>query len=474
LTEAIGDVIVPEIDLVRARMIMTGFDGDLVLPADPAYHELRKSWNSMIDRRPAAIAPCRQVSDVQAALRYARQEGLEVAVRGGGHSVSGLSSTDDGIQIDLRPMNRIEVDPVARRARVQGGALIRDLDRETHSFGLATTGGLVSHTGVGGLTLGGGYGALARRHGLACDNLVSVEIVTAEGGVVRTTESENPELLWALRGGGGNFGIVTEFEFRLHPVEWIVSGSMEFDIDRGPQLFRAYRDVAADADRRYLSAFDFSGGRAARPGSGEPVLSPPAVGLWYTFVGSDLESGAAFADALRKVAKPLQEDAQVKAYPSMQAEGDEGSMRPGRRQYWKASLLWELSDRMIDAFFERGERLVGTPCWQEVVSLGGAISDIGEGDTAYSNRDAAFDLIVGASWDDPEEDQLTMSLCRETWRLMTPFSSGVYVNNLGEDAEERVAEAYGASKLERLVAVKDRWDPANVFHLNANIKPSAS
>jgi FAD/FMN-containing dehydrogenase len=451
---------------------MDGRDGDLFGPDDPRYHETRAGWNAMIDRRPAAIARCRSVTDVVAALRYARREGLEVAVRAGGHSVSGHSSTDGGVQIDLRPMNRVVVDAEARRARVQGGALLRDLDRETHRFGLATTGGFVSHTGVGGLTLGGGYGALARRYGLACDNLVAAELVTADGSVVRTGDAEDAELLWGLRGGGGNFGIVTEFEFRLHPVESVVSGSMDFAIHDGPALLRAYRDVASDADRGYVCAFDVSGGRAARPGSDEPTFGPPTVGVWYTFAGPDLDAGAAFADALRAVAEPIREEAEVKPYPAMQGEGDE-SMAPGRRQYWKASLLWELSDQMIDAFFERGARLEGTPCWQEVLLIGGAISDVGEDDSAYSNRDACFDYIAGASWDDPEDDERNMTTSRETWRAIAPYSrGGVYVNNLGEDAAERVREAYGASKFERLVALKDRWDPDNVFRGNANIEPS--
>lgn len=450
-------------------------EGDLIRPDDPGYDQTRSAWNAMIDRRPAAIVRCRRSTDIGAALRLARTEGLEVAVRGGGHSVSGNSTTDGGVLIDLRPMNAVLVDPEARRARVQGGALLRDMDRETHRYGLATTGGLVSHTGVGGLTLGGGYGALARRHGLACDNLVSAKVVTADGGEVVASEDENAELLWGLRGGGGNYGVVTEFEFRLYPVDSVVSGSMEFEIDDGPALLRAYRDVATDADRGFVSAFDLSGGRVARPGSDDPALSPPAVGVWYTFADPDLDAVAGFVGALRKVARPLHDELEVKTYPAMQGEGDNGSMAPGRRQYWKASLLWELSDPMIDTFFEQGERLVGTPCYQEVLSLGGAISDVGEGDTAYSNRDAVFDFIAGTTWDDAENDERYMSSSRGAWQAIASFSrGGVYVNNLGDDAAERVQEAYGANKFERLVSLKDRWDPDNVFRLNANIKPSAA
>jgi FAD/FMN-containing dehydrogenase len=453
------------------RVKLEGFSGELLAPADPGYDDARSLWNSMIDKRPAVIARCRSTKDVAAALAHARNEGLEVAVRGGGHSVAGLSCTDGGVMIDLRPMNGVVVDPETRRARVGGGALLRDMDRATHQHGLATTGGMVHHTGVAGLTLGGGFGWLGRRHGLACDNLVSAEVVIAAGDVVRATAEENPDLLWGIRGGGGNFGIVTEFEFRLHPIGPMLSVECRYTAEDGPSVLRAYREFMGSAPPEICSLVGMETGRGAGRLE-ESSAAARELYLWYTYAGADLDEGVKLGAPLRRVARPIAEQVDVLSYPDLQSATGDGS-GPGRRHYWKGSFMWELSDAFLEAFHDRG-LITSAGCGIELFSLGEAISRVGEDDTAYSNRGASFDLLPAASWDDPEDDDLNISRTRENWEALTPFvRSGVYVNDLGSDADERVRDVYGEKKFERLVALKDRWDPDNTFHLNANIAPAS-
>jgi FAD/FMN-containing dehydrogenase len=451
------------------RLTLDGFSGELLEPADPGYDAARTLWNSMIDKRPAVIARCRSPKDVVIVLSHARNEGLEVAVRGGGHSVSGLSCTDGGMMIDLQPMDGVAVDPRARRARVAGGALLRDLDRATHQHGRASTGGMVHHTGVAGLTLGGGFGWLGRLHGLACDNLVAATVVTAGGDIVTASEKENADLFWGIRGGGGNFGIVTEFEFRLHPIGPVLSVEQRFRAGDAPAVLRAYREIMGSAPSELCSLVGVEAGRGA--GRLEDAGSDAGeLYLWYTYAGVDLGEGERLGASLRHVARPVAEQVDVMSYADLQAATGEGS-GPGRRHYWKGSLMWELSDAFLDAFLERGLMAEGT-CGIELFSLGAAISSVGEDDTAYPNRDAAFDLLPAATWDDPVDDERNISLTRENWEALSPFArSGVYVNDLGIDADERVREVYGSTKLERLAALKDRWDPDNTFHLNANIAP---
>jgi FAD/FMN-containing dehydrogenase len=449
-------------------MSMGRFAGEMLRPSDSGYDDARRLWNAMIDKRPAAIARCRSTTDVASAVAKAHDDRLEVAVRGGGHSVSGLSSTEGGMMIDLRPMNRVVVDPGRRRARVQGGALLGEFDRATHAAGLATTGGMVHHTGVGGLTLGGGFGWLARLHGLACDNVVSVQVVTASGDVVRAAEDENADLFWGIRGGGGNFGIVTEFEFELHEVGPVLSVELRFAADEGPSVMRAFRDVMASAPPELCGLVGVSVGRGAGRLSDEP--GDHDVLVWYAYVGTDLDEGRRIGAPLRRAADPAATKVEVMSYPDLQSATGEAS-GPGRRHYWKGSLMWELSDAFLEAFLERGRMLRGG-CGIELFSLGGAITRIGEDDTAYSNRGAAYDLLPAATWDAPAEDETNISLTRENWQALAPFArSAVYVNDLGLDAAERVGEVYGSRKLERLAGLKARWDPENVFHLNANITP---
>ena len=453
------------------RMIIEGFAGELLAPTDPGYDVARGLWNAMIDKRPAVIARCRSTKDVVTALAHARQDGLEVAVRGGGHSVSGLSSTNGGMMINLRPMNGVDVNPDSRTARVQGGALLGDLDRATHEHGLATTGGMVHHTGVGGLTLGGGFGWLGRLHGLSCDNLVSAEVVTASGDVVKASVDENADLFWSIRGGGGNFGIVTEFEFRLHPIGPMLSVQWRYSADDAPAVLRAFREVMGTAPPAFCGLVGMETGR----GTGRLEEATPAgqeLYLWYTYAGADLEEGERLGAPLRRVARPIAQQVDVMSYPDLQSATGTGS-GPGRRHYWKGSLMWELSDAFLDTFVERG-LMAGGGRGIEFFSLGAAIARVGENDTAYANRGAAFDLLAAATWDHPHDDERNVSLTRATWEAFRPYvQGGVYVNDLSSDANERVDEAYGAAKIDRLAALKARWDPDNMFHLNANIAPAS-
>lgn len=450
---------------------LVGFSGELLDPSDTGYDDACLLWNAMIDRRPALIARCRSARDVVAAITHARKEGLEVAVRGGGHSIGGLSSTDGGMMIDLKPINGVVVDPDTRRARVGGGALLREMDRATQGHDLATTGGMVHHTGVAGLTLGGGFGWLARLHGLACDNLVSAEMVTASGELLRASEVDNPDLFWGIRGGGGNFGIVTDFEFQLHPIGPMLSSQRRYAAEDAPAILRAFGEVMESAPRGVCSLVGMETARGAGQLEGSGTSSARELYLWYTYAGPDLDEGEHLYGPLRRVASPIAEQTEVMSYADLQSATGEASAS-GRRHYWKGSLMWELSDAFLDTFLERGLNADGG-CGVEMFSLGGAISDVGEEDTAYSNRGASFDMLAVATWDHPKDDDRNRSLTRENWDALVPFArSGVYVNDLGADANRRVSEAYGPKKLERLIALKDKWDPDNTFHLNANIRPS--
>ena len=448
------------------------FRGELIRHADPGYDEARQVWNGTMDRRPALVARCTGTADVVAAVRFARTSGLEVAVRGGGHSVAGHSTLDDGLVIDLGPMSGVRVDPDARRAWIQGGARLGQLDHETALHGLATTAGMVSHTGVGGLTLGGGYGFLARTHGLACDNLVSAEVVTADGEVLTASETRNEDLFWGLRGGGGNFGVVTGFEFRLHPVPpTVATGDLFFDLADGVGPLRAMLDFAPQAPEALTLSAAVIDVREQWGVPGMPV-GAPVVNIFWAYLGS-LAEGRRVAEPLYAAVSPRAEMADEMSYLRLQGLADEGQ-RHRQRRYWKGSFAPILSDAGLEAFIARGCGAGDPPpLWAgELVSLGGAIARVGEDDTAYSGRDAAFDFLSMSSWDDPAEDEVRLAGARHYWETMSPFiSPRAYVNSLEDEGTARVRDAYGASKYDRLVALKRKYDPDNVFHRNQNIRP---
>ncbi len=433
-------------------------DGYVLLPGDAEYDEARAVWNAMVDRRPRMIIRCASVRDVVSAVRTARELDLEIGVRCGGHSALGLAVPDGGVMIDLTPMGGARVDPVRRRARVQGGALLRVLDRESQRYGLATTAGNVSHTGVGGLTLGGGFGWLAREYGLACDNVVSFELVTADGEVLRVSREEHPDLFWGLRGGGGNFGIVTEFEFELHPVgTQTLLAELSFPLDEAVTVLRGWRELNAQAPRQATFQADVDG---------------DGVTVGYVWVG-DPQRGRWLLPPLRDLGRPVTERVVEQSYVELQTQSDAVG-RHTLRRYSKGHYLPAFPDEAIEAFVLRGSadgRADGLP-GAGLQAYGGAIADVPDEDSAFSHRQTLFEFGTGFSWTDPAEDADRMAAARHAAAALEPFASGVYVNALSDEGSEGVRRAYPAAKLARLTALKDRYDPENVFHLNQNIRPS--
>jgi FAD/FMN-containing dehydrogenase len=447
------------------------FRGELLTPGSDGYDAARQVWNLMVDHRPALIARCLGVGDVASAIRFARERGLEISVRGGGHSIVGHAVVDDAVMIDLSSMRGVLVDPARRRAQVQGGALIADLDRETQHFGLAGTGGVAYDTGVGGYTLGGGYGWLARRFGLACDNLTSVELVTADGSRLVVTAESDPELYWALRGAGANFGVATTFEFALHPLDHAVAlGEVFVEMEHVRPALRAFRDLVASADDA-LSLDAFVG--VAGPSFPIPEIHHGRVvlAMSWIWVGDDPSVGEQLGRPLHIAAPVLGETVKRLSYVDLQT----GAERVRQRAFWKSSLLRDVGDDVLDAFVEAGmtANTEDDRATVELISLGGAIARVGEDDSAYGHRDAALDFLAISGWTDPAEDEARMSAARAAWRRVARLSdAGVYVNNLGLEGIERVRAAYGAEKFDRLARVKRRVDPENVFRHNQNIPPA--
>jgi FAD/FMN-containing dehydrogenase len=446
------------------------FDGDIIGPRDAEYGQARLVWNATIDRYPALVVRPAGTADVATAVRFGRTEGLEIAVRGGGHSPAGHSTVDDGLVIDLGRMRGVQVDPQRRTARVQGGALLRDMDRETTRHGLATTGGYVSHTGVAGLTLGGGYGILGRSRGLASDNLTAVELVTADGAIQSVTQGSDAELFWGLRGGGGNFGIATSLEFRLHPIPArIWSLEMAFDAHAALQLLEAFGELSSVTDRSTTTWASLNN-VAETDGLPEERVGRPVLWLGATVIDGSPRAGSAL-DPLRTVAQPLVESRRRPTYRDSQRAGD-GVPGARRRRYWRAHYLGDLASASIAAFvspdFDPASPMA---CHVELVQQGGAIGDLPPAATAFAHRDAAFDYLAVAYWDDPSEDEARIAAARSASDRIAPYSLGVYVNNLVDEGVGALRAAYSADRLVRLRTLKSRMDPDNVFHRNANVPP---
>ena len=447
------------------RERIAGFEGTLVGPEDDGFDEHREVWNAIVDRRPALIARCSSAADVAAAIRHAREHDLEVGVKCGGHSVLGLSVPEGGLMIDLTPMDAVRVDPNTRRAIVGGGALLRYLDRAAQAHGLATTAGNVSHTGVGGLTLGGGMGWLARQAGLACDNVEAYTVVTADGETLRATVTDHPDLFWGLRGGGGNFGVVTEFEFRLHPVAGhALIVELTFDTADAVEPMRRWRDLLADAPRAATLTAD------AVTADGRPVVI-----IGYVWVG-DPDEALGYLPTMRAIGNARDESVLPMSYLDLQSIGDENHHH-GKRRYSAGHYLTELSDAAIDAFLTRGVVAADGADWSRVAgggfqAYGGAIGEVSNEDSAFSHRNALVEFFGGITWTDASEDQERMASARAFGAVMEPFASGVYVNAPSETGESVVRRAYGDAKLIRLADVKRRYDPDNLFHLNQNIAPA--
>ncbi|HET9255458.1 MAG TPA: FAD-binding oxidoreductase [Pseudonocardiaceae bacterium] len=460
-----------ELDATTVHELLPGFRGQIVLPGDETYDDVRKVWNGSIDRRPGLVLRCLGVADVRDGIRLAGELQLPLAVRGGGHNVAGFGTCDEGVVLDLSPMKSARVDPQARTARAEPGLVWAELDGETQAFGLALTGGVMSATGISGFTLGGGIGWLQRTLGLACDNLRCADLVTASGELVRASEHENAELLWALRGGGGNFGVVTSFEFELHPV--------------GPQVFSGLVAWAAEEAREVLGFFCGFAAEApdelgiiaiCRIAPPAPFLSrelhgKPIVAVAACYAGP-VEEGQRVLAPLRAFGPPVADSMGPKPYPAFNAMFD-ASWAPGFENYWKAEYLAGLPDACLDVFADFAVRHTSPLSDFKIVQLGGAVARVGENDAAYGHRDAPFLLNINTRWRDQAETDLHIAHTRELWEAALPFThGGAYTNFLGNEGIDRVKAAYGEDKFRRLRAVKRTYDPTNMFRLNQNIPPA--
>jgi len=436
--------------------------GDLVLDGDAGYDEARRVWNGAIDKKPAMIAYCADARDVVEAVTFGRSRALPVAVRSGGHNVAGLSVCDGGIVIDLSRMKRIDVDPVRRTVRAEAGLDLGEFDRATQAHGLATTMGVNSDTGIAGLTLGGGFGKLGRKYGLTCDNLIGAEVVTAQGEILRASTTEHPDLFWGLRGGGGNFGIVTAFEYRLHAIGTsLLVASALHPYNQAREAMRFYDEFARNA----ADDVNVDAALVTLP-SGDRFFS-----ISGSYVGSHHDGERALSPVI-KFGSPVETRLATVPYLEIQSGGDALFPR-GRRYYWKAQFLRQISIGAIDALLDAYAKTPNTASLLVFQHVGGAIARVPVSDSPYANRDAMFDCFPIAIWDDPTDDDANMSWARELWSAVRPYSTGgVYANNLGDEGEDRVRDAYGENYA-RLVALKTKYDPTNVFRLNQNIKPTA-
>ncbi len=435
--------------------------GQVIVPDDADYDAARRVWNGMIDKRPAAIVRCSSADDVAAAIALALKTELSVAVRGGGHNVAGNATCDDGLVIDLSPMKDIEIDREACRARAGGGVLWGEFDAATQNVGLATTGGLIPTTGIAGFTLGGGLGHLMRSYGLACDNLLSAGVVTAAGERVRAGVNENPDLFWALRGGGGNFGVVTEFEFQLHEVgPTLLAGRLAHPLSKARDALRFYRDFCASAPDELIVYAGLSTGPDGDPRLGwRPVFSGPVA------------DGESVLAPLRAFGAPLLDDIEPRRYVDIQRIV-EPAFPPGRLNYWKASFVDELSDELIDILIEAFARVPSPYSNIAIEPMGGAVARVAETATAFQHRTPAFSLLVLSGWVSDADSEANVAWARELWEHTRPLSSAaVYVNYLGAEGDQRVLDAFGVNHA-RLAQVKQAYDPSNFFRLNQNIKPA--
>lgn len=443
-----------------AQEFQSRLRGELIQRDDWGYDEARTVFNAMVDKRPALIVRCAGVADVIAAVNFAREKHLLVAVRGGGHGVTGSAVCDDGLVIDLSAMNSVRVDPANRTARAEGGATWGDFDHETQAFGLATTGGIVPTTGIAGLTLGGGIGFLNRKYGLACDNLLSADVVTADGRLLTARAEEHGDLFWALRGGGGNFGVVTSFEYRVHPLGTVLGGELVYPLDQAKEVLRCYRDWSTAApDEIRADAALISG------------PDGPALVVAICYCGA-IEEGEEVLGPLRSCGSSMADTVAPVPYATVQNLFAE-IFRPNRLHYWKAGFVRSFSDDAIDAMvdFFAGD-VPGAFAAMAIEHLGGAVSRVGPQDTAFTHRKSQHSLLVLRMWQDPAESDNNIAWARRGYRAAEPFlEGGGYVNYLGDEGEARVVAAYGANH-ERLAAIKKKYDPTNFFRLNQNIKPA--
>lgn len=434
--------------------------GKILQPFDKAYEEARKIWNGMIDRRPSLIVQCINSHDVIECVKFAKHHDLVVAVRGGGHNVAGNAVCDDGIMIDLSQMKKVVVDPIHKTASTEMGATWAEFDQATQEFGLATTGGVISTTGVAGLTLGGGVGWLVRHFGMSCDNVISAEVVTADGELIQASEVENADLLWGLKGGGGNFGIVTSLTFRLHPVGSVLGGMILHPIEDAKKVIRFFTEFMKTApDELTLYA---------------GILHTPdgmqVVGMVGCYSGS-ISTGEEVLKPLRQFGSPIADLFQPQPYVQLQ-KMLEGPFPHGNRYYWKSGFLKDVSDDAIETIVTHSKSITSPISVVLLEFYGGAATRISPDATAFRHRQEEFDLVIISNWSNPSEDEQHIAWTRNFWNAMEPFSSNtVYMNALGVEGEQRVREAYGQN-YDRLIELKRKYDPQNIFCMNQNIKPN--
>jgi FAD/FMN-containing dehydrogenase len=452
------------LEQLRAR-----FRGQIIQPGDTGYEEARKVYNGMIDRRPRVIARCVDAADVMAAVEHGREENLLTAIRGGGHNGGGLGTCDGGLVIDLSRMKGTRVDPSARTVRVQGGCTGGDMDHATHAFGMATPGGTVSTTGVAGLTLGGGIGHLTRPCGLAIDNLLSVDLVLADGRLVTASETEHPDLFWAVRGGGGNFGVVTSFLFRLHPVSTVSAGPTFWPIEQTPEVMKAYAQFIRQAPEDVSGFFAFL--------SVPPVPLFPAelhgrkvcAVVWCSTAAPEKAEKA--TRAMRTVGKPVLDHVGPLPFPALQSLFDP-LLPPGLQWYWRADFVKDLSDAAIARHLEHASKVPPGLSQVHIYPIDGAAHRVGKSDTAFSYRDASFALVIVGIDPDPAHAGAITQWCKDYFDALHPYSAGgAYVNFMMDEGQDRVKASF-RENYDRLVAVKKRYDPANFFRVNQNIRPS--
>ena len=455
-----GDIMVSEEQVGEFRASLRG---DLLQPGDDGYDEARRVWNAMIDRRPALIARCAGASDVIKAVNFARRHDLLVSVRGGGHSFAGNAVCDGGLVIDLTRMQGIRVDPVSQTVRAEPGVKWLDFDRETQAFGLATTGGTNSDTGIAGLTLGGGHGWLGGKYGLTCDNLISADLVIASGELVHASDTENTDLFWGIRGGGGNFGVVTSFEYQLHPVGDLLAGMVVHPFGKAGEVLRFYRDFIDGCPDEVTS---ISGMMTGEDGN-------PAIAVLLCYNGDHAEGERALAP-MREFGPPLLDTVGPLPYTTLQSMLDAATPE-GRQNYEKAHFFSQLSDGAIDTLIEGFARVTSPMSMLALQQVGGEMQR-GAGDqAAYSHRDALYNLVLFTAWEDQGESEVHIKWARDLWEDLIPYSTGgVYVNDIGRETEEgaeQIQSAFGAG-YKRLVELKNKYDPTNLFRHNQNIRPS--
>lgn len=452
--------------------LAAGTRGEVLRPGDTGYDDHRSVWNAMIDREPALVLRCAGASDVVDGVRFAREHDLVLAVKGGGHNVAGNAVCDDGLMLDLSPMDGVRVDPDHRTAWVQGGATWADFDHEAQAFGLATTGGIMHSTGVAGLTLGGGLGWLARKYGLAHDNLRAVDLVTADGDLVRASPDRHPELFWGIRGGGGNFGVVTAFEFDLHELGTeVLAGGVYHRGEDAADVLRFYRDFMAEAPNE-LQCYVGMQRAPAGPPFPEEVHGEPVVGTVACYSGPP-EEGRAVIRPLREFGEPVVNAVEVTPYTAWQHRMDTPQWNAGNRNYWKSHNFRGFPDDAIETVVEHLPTLPTATTSVFVEWMGGAIAERPDDATAFPHRDKDCAFTIAPIWTDPDRDEECIGWAREFWEALEPDAAdGVYMNYLGQEGQERVREAYH-DRYERLVDLKNEWDPENRFRMNQNIEPTA-